>query len=558
MTQTEGQQDDCYVWPWMAIVVNIATESNNIDYWQHKFAKYNPQEVHILQNEIAVIKFVPDWNAFMKVTDFEKVFETENRGRKDWNLVKENPGPGTYGWCARADDFGLDGPVGEYLRKEGKLRTIADIVQENTQGRNSIVADLTSKIDETNESLTEMHYKYNEKTLSLSRVFVERDRLHAAFVEETKNLQKNARKNLQKVLDEHERLNHELEVKKKKLDEWSRELNKRETLTELEKQKLDEDKKKKDAMDKSLDLASLEQQKTDVNVSRLVEEQKHLTIAIHNTQREKEEALSKILKLEKELDAKQKLEMEIQELRGKLNVMKHLGDDMAVQEKVDEMKRELEDKMDDLKDMEDMNTGLMVKERSCNDEIQEARKELLEGMHELLGVRNKIGIKRMGEINEKAFANTCKQKFPAGEAQIQATTLCSLWQENLKNPQWHPFKFQEVNGKIEAFLSVIGIRGYAAWYSIVAGLTPLFCIYGLTLAEAFENMFKQYFVEVWYDFLHEATQVSNQKRNQIHVTSPQQCDQGRLPSRVRGEVIFPISNFAFPKVDIVGTKTVAA
>lgn len=96
-------------------------------------------------------------------------------------------------------------------------------------------------------------------------------------------------------------------------------------------------------------------------------------------QREKEEALNKILQLEKQLDAKQKLEMEIEELKGKLEVMKHLGDedDEAVQKKMKEMKKELEDKVESLEDLESLNQTLIAKERQSNDELQEARKALI-------------------------------------------------------------------------------------------------------------------------------------------------------------------------------------
>lgn len=97
-------------------------------------------------------------------------------------------------------------------------------------------------------------------------------------------------------------------------------------------------------------------------------------------QREKEEALSKILQLEKQLDAKQKLEMEIEDLKGKLEVMKHLGDedDAAVQKKMKEMNDELESKIDDLDEMESLNKTLIAKERQSNDELQEARRELIQ------------------------------------------------------------------------------------------------------------------------------------------------------------------------------------
>ena len=88
--------------------------------------------------------------------------------------------------------------------------------------------------------------------------------------------------------------------------------------------------------------------------------------------------MKKIIQLEKQLDAKQQLEMEIEELKGKVQVMKHLGDDDAIQEKIKEMNDELELKKEDLEDMENTNQTLIVKERQSNDELQEARKKLIE------------------------------------------------------------------------------------------------------------------------------------------------------------------------------------
>lgn len=51
-----------------------------------------------------------------------------------------------------------------------------------------------------------------------------------------------SREHIQRVLAEQELLNSDLEMKRKQLDSWSRELNKRETRTELDRLKLDEDK----------------------------------------------------------------------------------------------------------------------------------------------------------------------------------------------------------------------------------------------------------------------------------------------------------------------------
>lgn len=108
-------------------------------------------------------------------------------------------------------------------------------------------------------------------------------------------------------------------------------------------------------------------------------------------QREKEEALKKILLLEKQLDIKQKLEMEIEDLKGKLQVMKHLGqDDAAVQKKMEEMNNELLEKIDDLQDLESTNKALIYKERQSNDELQEARKVLIQVLPTLSWLKTEL------------------------------------------------------------------------------------------------------------------------------------------------------------------------
>lgn len=95
-------------------------------------------------------------------------------------------------------------------------------------------------------------------------------------------------------------------------------------------------------------------------------------------QKEKQKMHKKILQLQKKLDAKQTLELEIQRLKGALEVMKQLvEDDYEEQKKLDEIKVELEDKEEELKEHEDLQQALVVKERKTNDELQDARKELV-------------------------------------------------------------------------------------------------------------------------------------------------------------------------------------
>ncbi|KAL4559877.1 hypothetical protein LXL04_032023 [Taraxacum kok-saghyz] len=444
-----SEKTELYCWPWTGIVVNIVKDPDNeqdvenTEYWMKRFSKYKPEQVEISwdnQTKVAqaLVRFNNDWTGFKNAMEFEKAFEVSHHSKREWFASEKSSGSSIYAWLARSNDFESQGAIGDFLRKNRELKTISDLVQEAVQTRNKPVVELASEIEMKNENLDDLQTKYNQKTLSLSRMLVEKDSLHQAFSDESRKMQRLAREHVKRVMDEQEKLSSELEIRRKKLDSWSRELNKREALTEREKQKLDEEKKKNDVQNNSLQMASIEQKKADESVLRLVEEQK----------REKEKALKKVLELERQLDAKQKLEMEIEELKGKLQVMKHLGDedDDAVQEKIKTMNDELKSKMEEMDDMENLNQTLVVKERQSNDELQEARKELIKGLQDMLSGRTNIGVKRMGEIDMKAFHDACKEKFEHEEAQIKASELCSLWQDKLKNPEWHPVRVIAVDG----------------------------------------------------------------------------------------------------------------
>ncbi|MFS7950912.1 hypothetical protein Hanom_Chr07g00588771 [Helianthus anomalus] len=124
-------------------------------------------------------------------------------------------------------------------------------------------------------------------------------------------------------------------------------------------------------------------------------------------------------------------------------------DDTAVQGQIKKLNDELEAKVEEMGDLEDMNQTLVVKERESNDELQEARKELIKvfkGMKGMFSGHTNIGVKRMGEIDSKPFHDACKVKYGSEEAQIKASELCSMWQEELKNPAWHPVKVVAIDG----------------------------------------------------------------------------------------------------------------
>lgn len=80
------------------------------------------------------------------------------------------------------------------------------------------------------------------------------------------------------------------------------------------------------------------------------------------------------------MDAKQAVQLEIEQLRGKLNVEKHMGDegDLEVLKKVDAVIKAMREKEAELEDLEALNQSLIVQERKSNDELQDARKEIVE------------------------------------------------------------------------------------------------------------------------------------------------------------------------------------
>ena len=113
----------------------------------------------------------------------------------------------------------------------------------------------------------------------------------------------------------------------------------------------------------------------------------------------------------------------------------------------------LREKEESLEDLEALNQTLIVKERKSNDELQEARRELINGLKEISSSAH-IGVRRMGELDSKPFQEAMKRKYNEEEAEEKAMELCSLWEEYLKDPEWHPFKVTTVDGKHKEVISV--------------------------------------------------------------------------------------------------------
>ncbi|KAL6581042.1 hypothetical protein OROMI_006965 [Orobanche minor] len=473
----DHDHDEMFVWPWIGVVVNIPTYFKDGRYAGESGSKlrdelaskgFNPTRVRPLWNYqghsgTAIVEFHKDWSGFTNAMSFEKAYEANHHGRRSW-LAKNEKKSDLYAWVARADDYNSNNIVGENLRKIGDLRTISDIIEEEARKTNKLVGNLTNVIEAKKMHLLEMESKFKETESSLSQLITEKDNLHQAYNEEIKKIASSAQDHYKKIFNDHEKLKFQLETQKRDLELRGQELMKRETHNEIERKKLAEDLEQNAVKNCSLQAAAEEQRKADDKVMRLAEEQK----------KEKEKLHKKIILLEKQLDAKQAVQLEIEQLRGKLNVVKHMGDagDLEVLNKVEILLKAMREKEGELEELESLNQTLIVQERMKNDELQDARKEMvnsmkscftkyvsssgtpefmtdLEGLKEM-SINSHIGVKRMGELDSQPFHRAMKRRYNEAEADERATELCSLWEEYLRDPEWHPIKVVNVNGKYQA------------------------------------------------------------------------------------------------------------
>lgn len=85
-----------------------------------------------------------------------------------------------------------------------------------------------------------------------------------------------------------------------------------------------------------------------------------------------------MIEREKGLNAKHQLELEIEQLRGQLEVQMHMeGVDNSSGKKIEEMKVELKEKEESMEELEDLNRTLIIKERKSKDELLAARQRLI-------------------------------------------------------------------------------------------------------------------------------------------------------------------------------------
>lgn len=104
-------------------------------------------------------------------------------------------------------------------------------------------------------------------------------------------------------------------------------------------------------------------------------------------QREKDLLRKKVRELEQKLDAEQARELEIERMRGDLQVMEHMqeGEDPEkkenIEKEIEKAKEILKEKVEESEYQESIYQSLVVKHGYTNDELQDARKALIKVRH---------------------------------------------------------------------------------------------------------------------------------------------------------------------------------
>ncbi|XP_020577660.1 LOW QUALITY PROTEIN: factor of DNA methylation 5-like [Phalaenopsis equestris] len=466
-SNSNSSSDELFLWPWVGLLVNLPMEDEDV-FLKDQFSEFNPINVIasperdlVTRKGEAVILFNMDSKGFKDAMAFENHFKLKRMGKNEWYDKKGLNLIGIHGWIARDDDYKTGGLFAKILRKHGKMKTVVDVMEEAKENVMT-VASLVKKMNVMDKYLQELKFSYNETVISLENMMDSKAKISHKYNEEMHNVKQKGRENARRNLLENDKLKLELGAKKNKIEQCCRELKNYEIKIEGVKRNLDVEKDKVHVgsviystfvqvqlldfveaslylyeaalVDSYLALAHIEKKSYDEKVKEHMEEHK----------REMEVALTRVRQLEMELDQKQKMELEITHLKGKLKVMEHLQGEEDIDNKIAEYHNKLEQEKEHL---EELHNTLFLKEREANQELNEARAELIqnfEGLTKFLQVPFFIGIKRMGDLDIKPFESACKKSFL--QASVKTSVLCSSWDAQIRDPLWHPFKFIKRDG----------------------------------------------------------------------------------------------------------------
>lgn len=188
-----GNGDQMFVYPWKGILANMKRTFNE------KIRKYagesgskireelvkkgfNPHKVTPLWNGqlgftgFAIVDFGKEWEGFRNATMFEKSFEVNQCGKRNYDLTRDR-GDKLYGWVAKQDDYYSRTAIGDHLRKQGDLKSVTGKEAEDQRKTSTLVSNLENTLETKNSNLQQMESIYKETSSALEKRMREKDEM---------------------------------------------------------------------------------------------------------------------------------------------------------------------------------------------------------------------------------------------------------------------------------------------------------------------------------------------------------------------------------------------
>ncbi|XP_062088212.1 factor of DNA methylation 5-like isoform X1 [Humulus lupulus] len=135
----------------------------------------------------------------------------------------------------------------------------------------------------------------------------------------------------------------------------------------------------------------------------------------------------------------------VQDLEKEVAMLKQRIDDMENEQKI--MKKNKAVLQESSEDDKALMGALIANEQKIKDELTDLRRFFIDHLKENVSNPTPFAVKKMGELDSQPFI----QAMGISEDTIihEAMVNCSLWNENIKDPHWHPFKIISIRGKLK-------------------------------------------------------------------------------------------------------------
>ncbi|KAF3772030.1 hypothetical protein EJ110_NYTH57666 [Nymphaea thermarum] len=116
-----------------------------------------------------VVEFEKNWIGFYSAISFEKSFELRYHGKTE-SIESKKCDSSMYAWLAREDDYHNSDNYVKMQLHLVDLKTVSELEHEEEQKKNTLVDDLTLRIDEKNKALQSSREQLMEVTYSLNQL----------------------------------------------------------------------------------------------------------------------------------------------------------------------------------------------------------------------------------------------------------------------------------------------------------------------------------------------------------------------------------------------------